>query len=652
MDGHSIAISGLEVARKGLEVIGNNIANAATEGYHRQEMIVSPIAGQGIPGMTVGQGAEVTDIRRAGNTLLDREIWRRQPELAQADQELATLSLLESILGDLTVGGLSSAIDDFFAALHELASQPDSSAFRQQVVVAADALAAQFRLTGTSLRDLRTQLVHEAQEAVGQINDLAQRVADANAAIQNVRALGSSDNNLVDQRDQALTELADLIGLNVTAADDGSCTVHVSDTPIVLKTHLTPLEVDYTSDGLLGVSVQGAAYYDTACEGGQLGAILALYNTLLPAVQDDLDTLATTLIQRVNRYHVEGLGAAGPFADLEGLAMANDPVGQWNPPVTAGDIHVRGTNTQTGQVTRHTVTVSDPSTETLADIAAGFDAIPGLSATITDARLRLSADAGFAFDFQPVVSPEPAGSTLSGTAAPTLAGVWQGEANETLTATVVGTGEVGVASGLAIEVRDEAGQLLRSLNVGVGYAAGDVLEIANGLTVSLSHGTLNAGEQFTVEALARSDPTGFLAAAGINTLFAGTSAETMEVVDRLRDSSACLAGSLGTEGLDNLNMLRMAGIGDEAIEALGGTTAADAFRTIASDIGHEVSLREARHDGLQSLVEELNRQRDDLCGVDVNEEAALLLVMERQFQGMAKYLSAIDRAQQYLMDLV
>jgi len=652
MDGHSIAISGLEVARKGLEVIGNNIANAATEGYRRQELIVAPIAGQGVAGLSTGQGAEVVDIRRVGNALLDREIWRQQPELAQADQELTTLSLLESVLGDLTVGGLSSAIGDFFAALDELASQPDSSAFCKQVIVAADALAAQFRLTGTSISELQTQLVHEAQEVIGQINDLARRVAEANRAIQDVKALGSSDNNLLDQRDQAVTELAELTGVNVTAGEDGACTVHVSDTPIVLKTHVTELEVNYTSAGMLGVSVQGAAYYETAPQGGQLGAILTLYNTLLPAVQNDLDTLATTLIQRVNQYHAEGVGAAGPFTELDGRPMPDDPVGQWDPPVTAGDIHLRVTNTQTGEVTRHTVTVSDPSTETMADLAAGFDAIPGLSAAVTDARLRLVADAGYAFDFQPVVPPAPAGSTLSGTAAPTLAGVWQGPENDTLTATVVGAGEVGVASNLAIEVRDGAGQLLRSLNVGVGYAAGDVLEIADGLTVSFSRGSLNAGEQFTVEALARSDPTGFLAAAGINTLFAGTSAETMEVVDRLQASSACLAVSLGTEGLDNLNALRMADIGAEPIEALGGAAPADAFRTIASDVGHEAALREARRDGLQSLIEELNRQRDDLCGVDVNEEAALLLVMERQFQGMAKYLSAIDRAQQYLMDLV
>jgi len=653
MHGHSIAISGLDVAQKALQVIGNNIANAATEGYHRQEAMIAPVTGDPLATLPIGYGAEVTGIRRTGDMLLEGEIWRQRPALGQADQELTTLKALEGAMGDLTGGGLASAISNFFGSLDELASEPDSPAFREQVVGAASGLASQFRVLGSSINELAGHIVHQARDLAQQINDLAGRIVDANSAIQDLHSRGASDSNLLDQRDRAVSELADLADVQVGQAEDGSYNVYVWGTPVVLGAHQTEIEVGYTEGGRIGVSVKDAMHYDVSVRRGRLGGLLALYNDLLPAVKGDLDTLAAEIIGRVNRYHVEGTGAAGSFTELTGEEMADGPVGEWPMPVSAGDIRFRVVDTQTGDVACHTVTISDPSVDTMADVAAAFDAASAnVTALITDGRLHLVADSGYAFDFMPVVPPDPAASTLTGTASPALSGVYGGETNQTLTATVVGTGEVGVAADLSLEIRDEAGALLRTLNVGEGYAAGDPLQVADGIDLAISQGTLNAGEAFTVDAIARSDPTGFLAAAGINTLLAGTSSETMEVTGRLLSSASCLATSLGSAGLDNLNVRRMAGVGDEPIADLGSDLPADAFRGIVSGVGHKVALRQDRRDALQSLLEELGRQRDDISGVDVNEEAATLLVLERMFQGMAKYLGAVDRAHQTLMELV
>jgi len=653
MHGHTIAISGLDVAQKALQVVGNNIANAGTEGYHRQEPIIAPLTGDPFSTFPIGYGAEVTGIRRTGDMLLEGEIWRQRPHLGQATQELVTLESLESVLGNLKGGGVSSAISEFFGALDELASEPDSPALREQVVAAADTLASQFRVLGSSMNDLRIQIVHEARDLGRKINDLAGRIADCNGLIQDLHSRGASDSNLLDQRDRAVTELADIADVQVTQAEDGSYNVYVWGTPVVLESHQTEIEVDYTEGGLIGISIKDAMHYDASVRGGRLGGLAALYNDLLPAIKDDLDSLAAEIIGRVNRYHVEGTGAAGSFTELTGEAMSGGPVGEWAMPVSAGQIRFRTVETDTGDAACHTVTLADPSTDTLADVAASFDAASAhVSASVVAGRLHLAAEAGYAFDFMPVVPPDPATSTLTGTATPALSGVYGGETNQTLTVTVVGTGEVGVTPNLALEVRDEGGTLLRTLNVGEGYAAGDPLQMADGIDLALSQGTLNTGEQFTVQAVARSDPTGFLAAAGINTLFSGTSSETMAVTDRLLSSGSCLATSLASAGLDNLNVRRMAGVGAEPIADLGGDLPADAFRGIVSGLGHKVALRQARRDSLQSLLEELGRQREEISGVDVNEEAATMLVLERMFQGMAKYLSAVDRAQQTLMDLV
>jgi flagellar hook-associated protein 1 FlgK len=654
MSNYAVGLTGLEVARKAIQVIGNNIANAATEGYHRQAPVITPLAGGITSATQIGRGAEVSDVRRMIDLLLEREIRRQRPQLGQVGQELTALESLESMLGDLTTGGLAGALNDFFGSLDELASQPESAAFQEQAVWAADSLASQFRTLGTTIGRLKDNALHEARNLADEVNRLAREIADANVVAASVWKRGGADDNLMDIRDQAVAELAELADVEVQAQQDGSYTVYAWGMPIVVQSRVTEIEVDYADTDTIGVSAAGAHHYNSGLRGGRVGGMLALYNDLLPRVEQDLDTLACEIIQSINQAHVQGVGTAGSFAELIGWPVESSPVGEWTAPVTAGDIHLRIVNTATGEITRRTVTITDPATETVSDIAILLDAVPNLSSNVAGSRLRIVADAGFTFDFLPALVPTPASSTLTGTAEPTLSGVFTGDANETYTCTVVGTGEVGVTAGLAVEVRNGAGELVCTLNVGSGYAAADPLEAApgSGITLAMSMGTLLAGEQFTIDALADADPTGFLGAAGINTLFSGDSARTMDVVDRVRETPSLLATTLGTDGTDNLNVLHMADVADAPIAALGDSAPSDAYRGIVSTVGQWVAVRRARHDGLDSILSELAGQRDDLSGVDINEEAARLLLFEQMFQAMARYLAAVDEAYQYLMEII
>jgi len=652
MSDFAVGLSGLEVARKAIQIIGNNIANASTEGYHRQDPVIKPIEGSSASGIRIGRGAEICDVRRIIDMLLERKIRRQRPELGQISQELATLRSLESILGDLTTEGLGDALNEFFGALDELTSQPDNPAFCNQVVWAADALAAQFRALGTTISSLKDNAVYEARNLAEEVNRLARQIADANSAAEILWTGGSSDAHLADVRDQTAAELAELADARVRVEQDGSYSVSVWDMSIVLQGRVAEIEVDYVDEETIGISVKDALHYNTTARGGRLGAMLALRNDLLVRVGQDIDTLAREIIQGINRKHVQGVGTAGSFGELFGWTVDDSPLGEWTAPVTAGDIHLRVVNTATGEVTRRTVTITDPATETASDIATLLDAVPNLSSSVADSRLRIQADAGFAFDFLPALAPTPASSTLTGTAEPTISGIYTGDENQIYTCTVVGAGEVGVTAGLSIEVRNGGGELVRTLNVGLGYAADDLLEADSGINVALSMGDLNNGEQFTIDALATTDPTGFLAATGINTFFAGDSALTISVVERLRDAPSHLATTLGTEGIDNLNVLAMSAVGEAPIADLGGNTPSDAFRNLVSTVGQWVAIRRARRDGIESVLHELGNQRNDLSGVDINEEAAKLLLFEQMFQAMAKYLAAVDQSYQRLMEIV
>ena len=169
---------------------------------------------------------------------------------------------------------------------------------------------------------------------------------------------------------------------------------------------------------------------------------------------------------------------------------------------------------------------------------------------------------------------------------------------------------------------------------------------------ALSEGVLNDGETFTVQVLANSDPTGFLAAAGINTFFRGSSASTIAVRDDIKADASRIAVTRGTGAGDNANILRMAALYQAQLPALGGVTMAEFHRRIALGVGQGVAVRRARHDAVAQVLQQLENQRDTVSGVDINEEAARLLVFERMFQAMSRFIGAQDRNMDTLMELI
>jgi flagellar hook-associated protein FlgK len=651
MSNLTIGLSGLIVAQRALDIVATNIANANTDGYHRQTPMISPVSLDSPTSPSIG-GAEITEVRRAMDGLLESEILRNQPLQGQLTQELMTLQSIESSLGQLGSQGLTTALAQFFGDMRELAAQPQSSAQLQQTVWSAELLAEQFHNLGTFLHEIADSLKTEAQDIVSQVNQLTGRIADLNTQILAGVSRGGSANLLADQRDQLVRELSEIIPIQTNGlAETGSRNIMAWGVPLVIGAHATELTLGMDSAGKLGVSMKDSSLVETNVSGGRLGALIGLRNNVVTQLRNQLDTLANQVITSVNRLHVQGVGSSGAFQELTSGPVDSGVLGDSLPQVEAGSIWVRVTNTATGEVNRYKIDL-DPAEDVLADVAARLDGVDHLSAFTADSRLKIMADNGYTFDFRPGVEAQPTSTSLTGSAAPTISGNYSGSENTTYTFSIKGTGQVGITDGLALEVRDSGGELVNTLSIGSGYAAGQRLAVADGVYVALSLGTLTDGEQFTVEALAQSDSTGFLAAAGINTLFAGSSALTMNVNDEVLSDASRLAVSASSGGSDNLNALAMANLEDVKQAALGQLTPAEHLQLFISSVGQRVALAKSRQESSSQIIQQLENQRDSVSGVDVNEEAAKLMMLERLFQACSKVINSQDQTLQYLIDMM
>lgn len=656
MSNFSIGLSGLNAAYTALDAIGNNIANAATEGYHRQKVEFAPAGSVQSAGVEVGGGVEVVGLRRMIDTLLEGEIVRQESVYGDVSQQLSILSSVETSFGEFTdEGGLNATIDAFFDALEGLAAHPQENIYRNATISAADVLTSELRRLGHSLAELGDQIVMDARNSVDSVNQTIHQLAELNAQIQTVEINGGQANNLRDYRDQLIVELGKQCSVETLPRDYGVVDVSVAGLPVV--TGAIPVEVAVTvnDDGSLKVHPAGLEATTLELTGGRIGGLLTLKNDTLAGIRDDLDTLATGLIRQINEYHVQGVGKDGSFTELSGWLLGSDDLSEAQTPITDGTFYVRVTNTTTNEITRYAidVDVSSGTPDTLTSIAAKIDAITGLNASLAATQLSIVSDLGYTFDFIPAVLPEPSVSNLTAASPPDVAisGVYGGGVNETFTFTVAGTGTVGNGS-LRLDVTNSDADVVTTINVGSGYAAGDVITMSNGIKIAVGTGDLNNGDTFEVDAFANTDTSGFLASAGMNTFFSGVGASDISVVRAVAAAPDRIATAMNGDLSDNLAGLRLAGVRDETATILDGLTPSEYYQRIIANVGQDVALKQSQQANVEAMLTNLDQQRSELSGVNINDEAAQLLVFQQTFQAVAKYLTGLQDAMMILMDIV
>jgi flagellar hook-associated protein 1 FlgK len=460
-------------------------------------------------------------------------------------------------------------------------------------------------------------------------------------------------NMLTDQRDEAISQLSNL--MQVQTSQNPLLKINgLSGVDSSLVTQGSSLQIGVGTDGNgnLGVYVgnnQNSLVTDV--QGGQLGALINLHNNLLPQVQQQIDTLAAQIAQQFNAVHSQGVGAGGSFTGLTGWTMPAGTAQSWGAGVTAGNVYVNVTDQATGAMAQSAVAI-DPATDDLSSIAGKFGAIAGLSASVVDGQLHIAADSGYKFDFLPALQSTPAASTLSGTSAATLSGNYTGAANDVLTFTVVSGGTVGVDGDVSLEERNSAGELVNTIQVGQGYAAGDAIAAGNGISLAMSAGTLVTGDSFTVNAIANSDTAGLLPAVGMNALFQGNSALDLEVSPDILNDPSQLATSQTPGGTDNLNLQKMLALQNANLPQLNNTNFSDSYNQLMTNTGQQISVLQARQTSMNSMMQQLTQQQSTVSGVDINDETAKLMEYEQLFQSMAKYVSTSEQAVQSLLQVI
>ena len=310
-------MSGLQAFRQALDVTGQNIANANTDGYVRQRADLVARESTPVGASWVGNGVEVGRLARVVDDFLADQSRVSQSNSARLEVFAGQAARVTNLLGDPS-GGLSNALQRLTNAIEAVATEPASMAARQGLVETLDATVSQMRGLDARLRELdgstHVRIVAEASAVDG----LAVSLATLNRDIGVARATsGSAPNGLLDQRDRLLDQLAAKVSIRVVANDDGAVNVYLSggqslvlgDASVRVATVNDPADI-----GRFRVVLRnGSSSEDVtrSISGGVLGGLFELREEVLDPARNEVGRIATALTSALNAQHQKGVDFLG-----------------------------------------------------------------------------------------------------------------------------------------------------------------------------------------------------------------------------------------------------------------------------------------------------------------------------------------------------
>lgn len=324
------AYRGLSAAQQAMNVAGQNIDNAGTDGYTRQRVEQSslgPVAriasAAGAP--QVGEGVSVDAISRLGNALLDSTVRTTASLSGYAAQRSSAYQSIETTLQEPGSSGVSAQLHSFWASWQDVANQPGDPAAASALIQNAKQLAAKLSSGYSSLDSQWSGTRAQTQTMVATLNDAAKQVASLNASIRSATAAGTGANELVDARAKLTETIASLAGGTVRDQPDGTVTVYIGGNALV--TGESARSVELAGAGTMADTASGAPKLvwadrpsvDVGLDGGTIAGNLSV---LAPAAPDGsggafaeaagrYSDLASSLAQQVNALHAGGQTTAG-----------------------------------------------------------------------------------------------------------------------------------------------------------------------------------------------------------------------------------------------------------------------------------------------------------------------------------------------------
>jgi flagellar hook-associated protein 1 FlgK len=630
-----IGVSGLNAAQWGLTTTGQNISNAATPGYTQEKPVYQEASGQYTTSGYLGSGVQTATVARSYSSFLTTALNAAQSNSSSLNTYYSMLSQLNNLVGDPTTG-IGAGMTSYFTSLQSVANSPATTSTRQSLMSSGQSLVNQMNAAAANYNQLRSGVNQSLTNAVTQINGYTTQIAALNGQIAAASAQGQPPNQLLDARDQAVSNLSQLTNVQVTTVN-GAYNVSIgTGQPLVSGTTAyqlqtvtstsdpSELSIAYASpDGSPQTPAQTQYLPDSTFGGGTVGGLLAFRSQSLDPAQAQLGSLATSFAAQLNQQNSLGVDLNGNPGTA--LFSTGSPT-----------IYANSRNTGNAQLSVSIVDPTQPpnssytlsrngSTYTLTDRESGAslgtlaaDPVTGaVNGTIAGLNISVASgtvQSGDSFTIEPTSGALSAFSlvttnpTAIAAASPAVASAGASNAGTANISAATVTAGYSIPSSMTLTYNATAQQL--TSNLPVTLPSGTIVPAGTAFAYNPAQGlTISNGS-------------------GVSATISGTPANG--------DSFTISANTGGSS--DGSNALAMANLG-KAKSLNGGTDSlTSAYANYVNQIGNETNNLQSSSTSATAVLTQATSAQQSVSGVNLNEEAANLIQYQQLYQANSKVI--------------
>lgn len=658
----NIGLSGILGHQSALNTTGNNITNANTPGYTRQQVNFESQPGTTTGAGNIGSGVTVADIKRIASDYVTEQV-RADTSLSSEQGALNTeLSQLDNLLGGDSTG-LNNALNNFFASIQSAAEDPAALPQRQLVLSEAQGVVNRFQALHSQLVQQQGSVNSQMSASANDVNALLSSVADLNIAISKSPGLaqGKMPNDLLDKRDEKLRALSELIRVRVVPTEGSQVNVLMGNGQALVvggnastlgtrRSDENPARLDFT----LTNGGRETVVTDQV-NGGKLGGLMQFVSDSLDPAFNELGRVAIALSDQMNHQNQIGMDLEG---NLGGLFFSdiNTPEAQLsrvipnagNQPPNSGVVGVEITDSKALASGSYTLRFSGSGTQSyeLIDRASGK--------TVRQGELP---------------DPLPAEISMPGFNVRIESGSFQAGDTFLINPTRSGATDIGLKlereESLAFASPVKAESLSGNAGNGV-ISQGTMLNVRNPLTNIPLPGFTQRGalspplmvrftDATTYAVLDASDPsnpqplsppvTGNFQPGIANKLFSEDPSDPnyrgfqFEINGNPQKNDSFLI-QYNTGGIsDNRNAQILGGLATANTMNGGNQSFNEAYGGLVERVGVQTRQAQLDLDAGQALLKQSTNQREAMSGVNLDEEAGRLIQYQAAYNASAKVMS-------------
>lgn len=611
----NIGMTGLTAAQTNLTTISHNIANATTPGFHRQRVELANAFAQPTGSGFIGSGVDVQTVTRLYSDFLETQVMSAQGRLSYLESYRDQIAQIDNLLADPNAG-LTPAIDEFFAAVQQVATDPDSPVTRQDMLSGASTIVGRFRTIDARLSAMQEAGNSQIRGLVTSVNTAAREVANLNQAILIAEgANGHPANDLRDQRDALIAELNKQLGVTVAQQSDGTINVMfgagqnlvigtkaMSLSAVVSAADPKKLDIGYDTGATLAIITSSVT-------GGEMGGVLAFQRNTLEPSMNALGRVAIALASTFNQQHRLG-------QDLNGALGADFFT------VPNATVLPRSTNAGNGVLAA-----------TLVNAGA---------LTTSDYQIRYNAGS------YSVTRLSDGSTTVYASLPQTIDGV-----SIALTSGTPANGDTFLLQPTRTGARDIRVALTDGAQIAAAAPIRTAAALANTGTASISAGavvgppptnanltqpviiTFTSATTFNVSGAGTGNPTGVAYTPGATISYNGWTI-SISGTPRAGDVFSVTQNTNGVS--DNRNAALLAGLQTAKTIAGGTQSYQGAYSQTVAGVGSKTREMQVTSAAQDTLAKQTVASQQSLSGVNLDEEAANLIRYQQQYQACGKMI--------------